>query len=84
MKRIEKKLKRNADHEEAFGYWLMDLNGSLMETLTEETPMVETIVQQAKHRMRRMPHGNIYFQVTRMRQYVKLVMGQAYGKESRR
>lgn len=66
--------------------WLGDLNAYLLETITDEEPQVEYIVQRFKRRITKGNRRKLYGFITptRLRQYVSGILGPAYGRECKR
>lgn len=85
-KRIIKKRANLAAGGDAFLGWLTDLHACLMDTLLDPEPRVEYIVQQFKRKVTKHGKRRLYrdVRITRLREYVKLAMGNAYGLECRR
>jgi hypothetical protein len=85
-KRVIKKRESLAVGSDAFLGWLTDLHACLMETILDPEPQVEYVVQQFKRKVTRRGNRRLYkdVRITRLREYVKLAMGNAYGLECRR
>lgn len=66
--------------------WLGDLNAYLLETITDEEPQVEYIIQKFKRRVTKGGRRKLYGIITptRLRQYVSGILGTAYGRECKR
>lgn len=84
-RRIDKKLDKVTYDVTKFYEWAMDLRSYLLEAITEPEPRVEYIIRQFKRKMTKGRYRNRAFAATRMRHYVKTILGDAtYIRECRR
>lgn len=84
-KRIDKKLDQEAHDAVVLFEWIQDLRSYLLEAITEPEPRVEYIIRQFKRKMTKGPYRNRVFRVTRMRHYLRMILGDTtYIRECRR